>query len=175
MNLLNRWAPRFFIRISPDTVEIHRRNRDVIWREEAVIALDPKDKNKVLGIGAAARLAVTYNSDDVLHWPFQHPRCLLSDWTSAQVYLQQALRAQHKYRWLTTAPDVVVHPHPSEAQAIGGLTPVEYTAWRDVFQRSGAKTVYFLRPMTLTDAQVQLLLQDTDALEADMGLPRPGP
>ena len=88
MEFFNRWSPKFFIRISPDTVEVHRNKSSVVWRDDAVIALSDGPKTKVLGIGAAARMAVSQNSGATLHWPFRHPRCLISDWLFAEVLLK---------------------------------------------------------------------------------------
>lgn len=168
MEFFNRWSPKFFIRISPDTVEVHRNKSSVVWRDDAVIALSDGPKNKVLGIGAAARMAVSQNSGATLYWPFRHPRCLISDWLIAEVLLKSVLKEQIGKSWFALAPEITVHLCPAETQSIGGLTTVEYRAWSEALQHCGAKSVEFLRPMDFSDAQIQLLLNDPAQLEASI-------
>ena len=125
MKLLSALVPNLYVQIAPAHVEIRSDKSAHIWHDEALMALSPGPKNRVLAIGAAARIAVAQTPGAQLVQPFAHPRCLVSDYLLAEVFLKTAIRSLWPNRWLFAAPRVVIHPRPSAEQSVGGLTFAE--------------------------------------------------
>lgn len=164
MALLDRFVPKLYLRLAPDSVEVRSSQSDMVWREEALVAIGPNPKKPVLAMGTAARQAAANTPGAHVHAPFSHPRCLISDYLTAEHFIQYAVRSTIKHAWLSPAPVLYIHPVPSAAQAVGGLTQIEHRALSDLGQRTGARSTHLVRLGSLTESQIQALLRgQTDA------------
>lgn len=154
-------TPTLYVRIAPDAVLIRCSNSDVVWSDEALLALSTGPKPRVLAVGAMARLVVAQTPGASLCEPFGHPRCLISDYTAAEAFLKHALHSYLKRtrRWFTPSPYLLLHPCPSPAQAVGALTGVEHRALRELGQCCGARSVDLITSAAVSEVQIQALLQ----------------
>lgn len=161
----DRWVPALYVRIAPDAVEIRSSNSALVWSDEAIIALVASPKIQILALGATARLAVTQTAGAFLCEPFVHPRCLISDYLVAEVFLKYAIRSYRKrtQRWFSPSAHLLLHPCPSPAQAVGRMTQVEQRAWRELGEHCGARKVDLIDPLA-GEEDIQKLLRDWPVL-----------
>ena len=98
-------SPSLYIRITPSDVHIRSHKDGTLWHDDAVVAIgSPGPKARLIAIGAAARLAAAQTPGAELHGVFDHPRCLLSDYTLAEAFLKQALYEAMKTHWFSPSP-----------------------------------------------------------------------
>ncbi len=153
-------SPSLYLRITPSDVHIRSHKDGTLWHDDAVVAIgSPGPKARLIAIGAAARLAAAQTPGAELHGVFDHPRCLLSDYTLAEAFLKQALYEAMKNRWFSPSPNLLLHACPSPEQLQGGMTGVELRALRELGMRCGAKCVELVQPIALSEAQIAELLR----------------
>lgn len=128
----------YYVAISPERLLICNLDNGEIFDDVAVIALRATPGNKrIAGFGEAALQLVKLERDLALHYPFQHPRSLFSDFTVAEVMVKHFFTNVVRRRRLPKPMcKVVVHPVQSDS-----LTQIEQRVAQELMASCGAKEV----------------------------------
>lgn len=139
-----------YVQLSPERLIVRDPSTGTQFSEipEVGIAHDPK--NRIVGVGVAARSAVAGLNGQVVN-PFGHPRSLVSDFTVAEQLLKTVVRQVLGSALFRVAPRIVIHPLGDPA---GGFTQVERRAIREMALGAGASKVIVWVGRSLSDQEV---------------------
>jgi len=139
-----------YIQVSPKQVSVRDANSGESITSTPEIAIARGGKAKVLEVGSKAR---RHESPAVqVVNPFSHPRTLLGDFIAGEQLLKTLLRRLPVGRsFFAPAPAVVLH---LQGDPLGGFTPVEVRAFREMALAAGASQVLVWQGPNLTDQQL---------------------
>lgn len=140
----------FYVQVSPERLTIRNPKTGDSVSEVAEVAVSSGAKEKIVGVGTAAR-AATLDAAVKLVRPFAHPRSLISDFTTADQLLKAFMQRMPGQSFLKVAPMVVIHP---QGEPEGGFTQVEIRAFHELALGAGASTVKVWQGRDLTDHEL---------------------
>jgi len=152
MNFLEKYFKSLlYIQISPQRITLRNPVNGMVISEEPRIAIVDVPKQRVLGVGPEAGLAIGMPHARVVN-PFAHPRTMVSDFSAAEQLLKQYVRrVSAGFNFFRPGPTIVLHLQGSHE---GGLTQVEIRAFREMAMGAGgAQVVIYVGP-DLSDAQI---------------------
>jgi len=140
-----RIRPRLLSLRDVDTRAVHE---DVPW-----VAVSQGPPETVLAIGASAeteamRKGRPFRSVN----PFDHPRCVISDFTLAEKVLQHFMRKVSNNRLVRPAPVVIMHVLE---RLDGGLTQVEVRVLQELASGAGARESFVWTGRELMDHEIK--------------------
>jgi rod shape-determining protein MreB len=148
--MFSAFRPVIYVQISPERVTLKNLRSGESISEVPELAVSAPPKQKLLAIGAQARIAASAELAQVVN-PFAHPRSLVSDFTLAEQLIKHQLARILGNPLLRIAPDVVIHPLGDPA---GGFTQVERRAFREMAFGAGASKVLVWTGRPLTDQEI---------------------
>lgn len=148
--MLRFFAPTLYIQLSPTLLTVRDAKTGASWSEVPEVAISKLVTQKILAIGAEARLHSTAEGVQIVN-PFGHPRTLVGDFTVGEQLLRLAVQCVHPRHWWLPAPRVVLHPLGDPE---GGFTQIELRALREMAHGAGAMDVVLWRGATLADTQL---------------------
>src|SRR5262249_2735858 len=130
VRLIDYFNQLLYVSIHPDLLLVKDVVSGHVINEVPEIAISNGEKERVLETGKRAKQVAAEQSALLLN-PFKHPRCLLSDFTVAEVVIREFVRKLHKggNRLFLPNPNVIMHPRPNPE---GGFTQIELRALREL-------------------------------------------
>lgn len=140
-----------YIQVSPKQVSVRDAGSGETITSSPEIAIARGGKARVLEVGSKARHHES-PAVQVIN-PFAHPRTLMGDFAAGEQLLRTLLRRLPAGRssLFAPAPAVVLH---LQGDPLGGFTPVEVRAFREMALAAGASHVLVWQGPNLTDQQL---------------------
>jgi len=136
--ILERFSPLLYIRLSPGRIVIEDAKGTVLIDEVPELVAPPDSRHDGIAVGDRARDAAAQSGGCGFN-PFDHPRMLIADFAAAERVLKAFLRRVVGGHWFARSPRVLLHPLGAYE---GGITPVEWRAFRELGLAAGACKVY---------------------------------
>lgn len=143
-------AAPLYIRLSPYKLSVRNVRTGLSINEVPEIALSRGVNSRILDIGDKAALHRSSKTAIVLN-PFDHPRSLVSDFTTGQRVLKAFVRQLGKRSRFRLAHRIVLHP---QGEPVGGYTQIEIRALHELGHGIGASSVVVWQGPELTNEQI---------------------
>jgi rod shape-determining protein MreB len=150
--MLQSLQPKFYVRLSPTRLSVRNTRNGATIEGSPLLAIDTRGKRKVVAIGDEATQHMNDKNILVLN-PFNHPRTLISDFTSAEALLKGFVKKLlTQGSWFQLAPVIIMHPC---ADPEGGFTQVELRALHELCLGACASGAKGWHGRELTDHEIR--------------------
>ncbi|NEQ98586.1 MAG: rod shape-determining protein MreB [Cyanothece sp. SIO2G6] len=135
---IDQISPVIYVQIWENRIKVTDIKSGNIFDEKPLLALRRIGNGREVVAGIGEKPESKPNPNIRLVNPFSHPRTLFSDFSLGQILLKHIIDTLLKGKLRLVAPLMVMHPMEKTE---GGLTAIEYRAFKDLALEVGARDV----------------------------------